>query len=62
MSYVVTGFVGTHLIDRLLARKGTIYVLVRAGRPASSDSQSAGGSRHAVRHRFIARTAGSQTK
>ncbi|MCC5873752.1 MAG: SDR family oxidoreductase [Gammaproteobacteria bacterium] len=37
MSYFVTGatgFVGMHLIDRLLARKGTIYVLVRAGSKA----------------------------
>lgn len=37
MSYFVTGgtgFVGMHLIDRLLAREGTIHVLVRAGSKA----------------------------
>ncbi|MEE4360037.1 MAG: SDR family oxidoreductase [Pseudomonadales bacterium] len=34
MSYFVTGatgFIGTHLVDRLLARRGTVYVLVRPG-------------------------------
>ena len=34
MSYFVTGatgFIGRHLVDRLLARKGTIHVLVRKG-------------------------------
>lgn len=37
MSYFVTGatgFVGMHLIDRLLLRKGTIYVLVRSASKA----------------------------
>jgi NAD(P)-dependent dehydrogenase (short-subunit alcohol dehydrogenase family) len=37
MSYFVTGatgFVGTHLVDRLLERRGTIHVLVRPGSKA----------------------------
>ncbi len=34
MNYLVTGgtgFLGRHLIDELVKRKGTIYVLVRPG-------------------------------
>ena len=34
MSYFVTGatgFIGHHLVERLLDRSGTIYVLVRPG-------------------------------
>ncbi len=34
MAYFVTGatgFIGRHLVERLLAREGDIYVLVREG-------------------------------
>ncbi len=44
MSYFVTGatgFIGRHLIRRLLARKGTIHVLVRKGSQKKLDAQIA---------------------
>jgi nucleoside-diphosphate-sugar epimerase len=38
-----TGFIGRHLVERLLEREGTIYVLVREGtrrRSGSSPSRA----------------------
>ncbi len=44
MTYFVTGatgFIGRHLVDRLLRRKGTIYVLVRKGSQKKLDEIAA---------------------
>jgi uncharacterized protein YbjT (DUF2867 family) len=43
MTYLVTGatgFIGRHLVQNLLRRKGTIYVLVREGSSAKLDTRS----------------------
>jgi NAD(P)-dependent dehydrogenase (short-subunit alcohol dehydrogenase family) len=52
MSYFVTGatgFIGRHLVERLLERKGTIYVLVRPESKAKFDAVKAGFGRSAAR-------------
>ena len=38
-----TGFIGRHLVERLLEREGTIYVLVREGSKGGSKSSAAAG-------------------
>jgi uncharacterized protein YbjT (DUF2867 family) len=46
MSYFVTGatgFIGRHLVEQLLEREGTIYVLVREGSRGRDRSVVAGG-------------------
>ena len=62
MTYFVTGatgFIGRHLVERLLEREGDIHVLVREGsRRASTGSSSAGAPRpHQARPRRPRRAA-----
>ena len=56
MSYFVTGatgFIGRHLVEQLLEREGTIYVLVREGSrgPARGAAQPLGRRRGPHRRR-----------
>src|SRR4028119_2242257 len=37
-----TGFIGRHLVEELLKREGTIYVLVREGSRGQSDALAGG--------------------
>jgi len=52
MSYFVTGatgFIGHHLVERLLDRSGTIYVLVRPGSKGKFDGMKSVWGRRARR-------------
>ena len=52
MSYFVTGatgFIGRHLVERLLDREGDIFVLVREGSAGQAGAAARGGRRQADR-------------